>query len=49
MSAIPDHPQQPACDLLGLFTRDTQIVARLDDAQSRVHAAKSTRLEIPWP
>ena len=49
MSAISDLSQELALALAGLFTRHTQIVARLNDAQSFVHAGKSTRLEISWP
>jgi hypothetical protein len=49
MSAIFEQVQELARVLAGLFAKDGQIVARLNDAQSRVHAVKSTRLEIPWP
>jgi hypothetical protein len=49
MSTISEQALELACVLAGLFPRDSQIAARLNEAQSRVHAAKSTRLEIPWP
>jgi hypothetical protein len=39
MSAISDRAQELVCALAGMFVRNTQIVARLNDAQSRVHAA----------
>ena len=41
MSAISDQAQELACALAALFARDTQIVARLNDAQSRLRAANS--------
>jgi hypothetical protein len=41
MNAISDEAQELAYALAGLLARDNQIVARLNDAQSRIRAANS--------
>jgi hypothetical protein len=49
MSTVSEQALELTCVLADLFAKDSQIAARLNDAQSCVHAANSTRLDIPGP